>query len=117
MRIAIVGSRDYPDLRAVWMFVERLAARRPDAVIISGGAPGVDTVAAVAGRWYGLEVVEHEAEWERLGKMAGFARNSTIVNDADMLIAFWTGVSTGTVDSIEKARQKGIKVKVITPPR
>ncbi len=116
MRVAIVGSRDYPDLQAVWKFVERLAARRPDAIIISGGARGVDTTAATAGRMCGLEVIEHEPEWERLGRyLAPKARNSTIVNDCDVLVAFWDGTSTGTVDSIEKAKQRGIKVQIITP--
>ena len=117
MKVAIVGSRDYTDLQAVWNFVERLASRRPDAIIISGGARGVDTMAACAGRFFGLEVIELEPEWARLGKAAGHARNSDIVAAADILIAFWDGTSTGTKDSIDKARQKGIKVKVFEPGR
>lgn len=116
MRIGIVGSRDYPNLQAVWAFVERLAGRYPTIVIVSGGARGVDTVAAAAGRWYGLEVVEHKPEWERLGKhYAPLARNTTIVEDCDALIAFWDGVSTGTMDTVDKARGTGKKVHVICP--
>lgn len=116
MRVGIVGSRDYPDLASVWAFVEKLAARQPDAIIVSGGARGVDTVAAVAGRFFDLEVKEWEPEWEKYGRyMAPIARNTTIVEDSDVLIAFWDGVSTGTKDSLDKAKARGMKVKVITP--
>jgi len=115
MKVAIVGSRDYPDLQAVWNFVERLAARRPDAIIVSGGARGVDTVAAVAGRFFDLEVIELIPDWDRLGMAAGHARNSDIVEQADILVAFWSDTSKGTKDSIDKARQKNIKVHIFQP--
>lgn len=116
MRVAIVGSREYPDLAAVWTFVEKLAARKPDAVIVSGGARGVDTVAAAAGRFFDLEVKEWEPEWDRLGRYyAPIARNTQIVEDCDVLVAFWNGVSTGTKDSLDKARALGKKVRVIKP--
>lgn len=44
MNIAIVGSREYPDLQRVANFVGGIARLHPDAIIISGGAPGVDEV-------------------------------------------------------------------------
>lgn len=118
MRVGIIGSRDYPDLRAVWHFVGKLADRCPDAVIVSGGARGVDTAAAASGRLAGLTVVEHEPEWERHGKkLAPLARNSRLVADIDVLFAFWDGESTGTKDAIDKAEQRGIRVRVFQPSR
>lgn len=114
MKVAIVGSRDYPRLDWVWDFVTKLAARRPDTVIISGGARGVDTVAAVAARAAGLHVIELIPEWERLGRyLAPFARNSQIVDEADAVVAFWDQESKGTKDTIDKALAAGKKVQVI----
>ena len=37
-------------------------------------------------------------------------RNTKIIEDCDMVIAFWNGVSTGTKDSIEKAKSMNKKV-------
>lgn len=93
MRIAIVGSRTYPDERAVREFVRSLPE---GTIIVSGGAAGVDTWAAKAARKRGLKVVEHRADWEALGDVAGPIRNTAIVEDSDEIVAFWDGVSTGT---------------------
>jgi len=74
----------------------------------------VDTVAAVAARVCGLTVIEYEPEWNRLGRfLAPFVRNTTIVEESDVLVAFWDGKSRGTMDSVVKAKDRGIKVKVI----
>lgn len=117
MRVGIVGGRDYPDLWQVQVFVQRLAKKHPDAVIVSGGARGVDTVAAVEARLCGLGVVEHIPDYDKYGRhLAPLERNTRIINDVDVLVAFWDGVSRGTKDSIDKAGDRGIKVKVISPP-
>lgn len=52
MKIAIVGSRDYHDLAAVWRYVESLPE---DTVIVSGGARGVDAAAEMAAKSRGME--------------------------------------------------------------
>ena len=43
---------------------------------------------------------------------AYFERNSHIINQADKLIAFWVNESPGVKDTIQKARRKGIAVKI-----
>lgn len=105
-------------METVWRFVQRLAARCPDAILVSGGALGVDTVAAAAGRVAGLTVVEHLPDYARYGRyLAPLERNSRIVNDCDRLVAFWDGESKGTLDSIEKAKARGLLVHVFTCSR
>jgi YspA, cpYpsA-related SLOG family len=117
LKVAIVGSREYPRLDMVWDFITKQAARRPDTVIISGGARGVDTVAAVAGRMAGLQVLEIIPDWDGAGMEAGFLRNSEIVAQVESVVAFWDGSSRGTRDTIEKARSEGKKVLVLLPTR
>lgn len=74
----------------------------------------MDTVAAAAGRLAGLTVEELLPDWSQ-GRGAGMDRNSEIVESCDRVVAFWTGISNGTRDTIEKARAAGKKVQVILP--
>jgi len=109
-RVAIVGSRTYPCPHRVYDFVDSLPV---DTVVVSGGAPGVDTWAENAAWRRGLARTIHVADWEKHGHGAGLRRNSSIVTDADRLVAFWDGKSPGTADTIRKARAIGIPVEVI----
>jgi predicted Rossmann fold nucleotide-binding protein DprA/Smf involved in DNA uptake len=110
MKIAIVGSRDFHDPQAVTDFVASLPS---DAVIVSGGARGVDTWAERAALARGLSVEVHKANWDAYGKRAGFVRNFLIVKSADRVVAFWDGRSKGTAHSIRVAREIGKDVQVL----
>jgi len=101
-RIAIVGSRDYPDLEAVKHFVEALP---PNVTVVSGGARGVDRTAEDTARARGMKVVVFLADWANEGRSAGYKRNVKVVNAADMVVAFWDGKSPGTRHAIELARK------------
>lgn len=112
MRIAIVGSRDWPYPEQVRAVVRRLAEKDPGTVIVSGGARGVDLVAESAARAAGLHLVVHEADWKTYGRSAGPIRNGEIVRDADKVLAFWDGSSRGTVSTIRMAQDAGKPVIV-----
>jgi hypothetical protein len=111
-RVAIVGSRNYPDEAAVRRYVDALPE---GTVVITGGARGVDTWAEQSARLRGLEVVVHLADWNKHGRAAGMIRNTTIVNDADRGVAFWDGQSRGTMDTVRKMRRAGKPIEVIEP--
>lgn len=104
MKVAIVGSRDYPARRDVEAYVAALPA---NTVVVSGGARGVDTWAADAAIQRELTVVIIRADWERHGKAAGYLRNALVVEEADQVVAFWDGTSRGTKHTIELARESG----------
>ena len=73
-------------------------------VIIHGGAKGADTLADRYSREVlGQQPIIFLPDWNKLGKKAGFARNSQMINVADLVVAFWDGESRGTKDSIDKA--------------
>lgn len=116
-RLGIVGSRDYPDLEAVRAFVRALPRT---TVVVSGGARGVDTVAAETARACGLFVdeflVSPEA-WKRLGPRAGLERNERLVGSCERVVAFWDGTSRGTAHAIGVARRLGKPLEVRTAQR
>lgn len=115
MKLAVVGNRTFNDIELMTKVLDRYRAEHPDLTIVSGAAPGADTLAAEYGRRHDLEVIGYPADWAKHGRRAGPLRNTQIVNDAEMLIAFWDEVSIGTRDSITKAHAKGVPVLVVTP--
>jgi hypothetical protein len=104
-RIAVVGSRDYPDLHRVGMFV--WSQREAKTVIISGGARGVDQAAVAQAKKDGIPYEEYPADWKAHGKAAGMIRNGELVEKADVVVAFWDEASRGTKNTIERAKAAG----------
>ena len=119
MRVAIVGSRDYPDPGvAVRNYIE--AARDGGefyggTIIISGGARGIDTAAVEYADYLGLPTIVYPADWGRQGKAAGYARNEDIIADCDRVVAFWDGESKGTRHTIELALKNRKRLEVVFP--
>ena len=109
MKVAIVGTRTYPDLEQVREYVRQLS---PDDIVISGGAKGVDETAEDEARKLGMEVISIPAEWNKYGKRAGLMRNDIIVAMADLVVAFWDGVSRGTKYTIDRAKEKNVITQV-----
>ncbi len=110
MKIAVVGSRDYPNLEEVRQFVRE---QELTTVIVSGGARGVDSVAVEEARKLRMPYEIYPADWNRYGRSAGFRRNQTIVDAADEVIAFWDGKSRGTQHTISLAKAAGKPVRVV----
>ena len=125
MKIAVVGGRDFNNYNSVCL---ALAEFKP-SMLISGGATGADALAEKFSRDFGTPIRVYKANWHdytppciigtnkyghKYNKLAGMNRNTKIIEDCDMVIAFWNGVSTGTKDSIDKANALGKKVVVIS---
>jgi hypothetical protein len=83
---------------------------------VSGGCnEGADAQAHLVAALIGAELVEYKADWDTHGRAAGPIRNTDIVNDSDMVVAYWDGKSTGTNDTVTKARKAKKWVIVLTP--
>jgi ribonuclease HI len=76
-----------------------------DDVLMSGGAPGVDTAAEEAAEKRGLETRILRPDWENEGRAAPFMRNTEMAREGDHIVAFWDGKSKGTLDTIKKAEK------------
>jgi len=108
MRLAVVGSRSFDNKARL---AEVLAEYSPSE-IISGGAQGADTLAAEWAREHAIPVREFLPDYARYGRAAPLKRNVLIVDNADLLIAFWDGSSRGTKHTIDRAQEKGVKVRI-----
>ena len=106
-KVAVVGSRGIRHIE--------LSTYLPAdcCLIISGGAKGVDTLAEQYAKAHGIETLIIRPDYSRYGRSAPIRRNDSIVDYADMVLAFWDGKSRGTKYSIEYAKKIGKPVKVI----
>jgi hypothetical protein len=117
MRIGIVGSRSFPQLKLVEWFVRDLPM---GVTIVSGGASGVDSAAVEYARRRGLETKVHPPDLAGCKEKYEFteryyARNQMIVDDSNLVVAFTEKDSGGTWDTIKRARKAGKPVKIIRP--
>ena len=104
MRVSITGSRSFV------ISFDDITQHLPvdTTTIISGGAVGVDTVAASYAREHRLELVVIRPDYALADKrLAPLLRNTTIVYQADFCLFFWDGVSRGTSHTISEARRLG----------
>lgn len=116
MHIAIIGSRDYPNLQEVVDFVNSLPL---DVVIVTGCARGVDATAYYTAELRvkagGQKPIKLKADWSKYGKSAGHIRNAEIENISDQVVAFWDLKSPGTRDCIELFRKNKKPVEIRFP--
>lgn len=112
MKIAIIGSRECGNINLEQELIKRFDIVTNDT-IISGGARGIDTLAAQFARKHGIKLLEFRPDYATYGLGATFVRNRMIVDVADVVIAFWNGTSRGTKYTIEYAKKKYVPVVII----
>ncbi len=109
MKVAVVGSRG--------LSVADLGRYLPEGTteIVSGGARGVDTSAREYAISHGLRLTEFLPEYDKFGRDAPLKRNITIIEYADLVLAFWDGQSHGTKFVIDNCKKRNIPVRIYMP--
>ncbi|QCX81180.1 hypothetical protein C9F11_37985 [Streptomyces sp. YIM 121038] len=115
-RILVTGSRAWDDVLTVEGALAVACYQKVPAVIVHGACPnGAD---AIASRWtrthrvIGLTEEMHPANWQWLGKRAGFVRNQLMVDlGADLVLAFIKDGSRGASHTAALAERAGIPVR------
>ena len=107
--VAVTGGKEVADPGAVWSVLDRTHAKHADMVLVHGGAPGIETVAAKWAEARGVHQLIVRPDWKAHGRAAPFRRNDEML---DLLpkgvIAFAGSGVTGNL--VDKARQMGIPV-------
>lgn len=111
MRTIIAGSRGVTD----YTLVEEAVAQSGFTIteVVSGCARGVDKLGEEWASLHQVPVKRFPANWDLLGKSAGFIRNEEMGDYADALIAVWSYGSHGTKHMIEVATKRGLKVSIL----
>lgn len=132
MKIIISGGRDFADFRRFKEVLDHYLSRtdKGSVEVVSGRCDrGVSTYLArdgvmvygadgLAERYSdlnGIKFTGFPADWS-LGKFAGPKRNALMAlycAPGDILVAFWDLKSSGTGDMIEKAKERGLIVKIV----
>ena len=102
MRVAVIGSRGL-QVRGLGEYLPKETTE-----IVSGGAKGIDACAREYALRHGLKLTEYR----RYGRGAPLKRNITIIENADLVLAFWDGSSKGTKYVIENCKKRNIPVQV-----
>jgi hypothetical protein len=116
--IAIVGSRNFSDVNIFTNVLnEIISMEGKPKTIVSGGAIGADSLAYNWAKENNIDTLIFKPRYNdfpsKIRKwVAPKERNTTIVNNSDIVIAFWDMKSTGTKDTIDKSIKKGNKVYI-----
>ena len=108
--VAIAGGKDVTDPGAVFDRLDKVRAKYADMVLVHGGGPGVERIAAQWAEKNGVHQVVCKPDWDRHGRAAPFRRNDELLNllPKGVLVFPGSGITENLAD---KARQLGIPVQ------
>ena len=109
--VAFTGGKDFGDVTAIWRSLDSIKIKYDDMVLLHGGGPGAEKIAASWAEKHGVHQVVCKPDWGRDGKAAPFRRNDVLLNFLPKgLVAFpGSGITNNMVD---KARKVGIPVLI-----
>lgn len=112
-KVIIAGGRDFDNYDLLKSFCEKVLSNVSEEIeIVSGGATGADKMGINYGYENNYKCHLFLPNWEEYGRSAGVIRNDDMANFATALIAFWDGKSKGTKDMIERAKAKGLLIRI-----
>ena len=110
--VAVTGGKDVTDPAAVFNSLDKVRAKYNDMVLVHGGGPGVERIAASWADQRGVHQVVCKPDWDRHGRAAPFRRNDDLLNLLPKGVIAFPG--SGITDNlVDKARQLGIPVQKI----
>lgn len=118
-RVIIAGSRNFQDYDLLREKCDNILFSKcidHSIVIVSGTARGADRLGERYASERGYCLRRFPAEWDKYGKAAGHIRNARMAANADALIAFWDGMSSGTRNMIDFAMIRRLAVRTIFIP-
>ena len=111
MKVAIIGGRDFKNYSLLKSTMSKI---KGISCVVSGGALGADYLAEIYAKQNNIHTLIFQADWARFGRSAGPKRNKTIVQNSQLVVAFWDGTSKGTKNTINQAKILGVKVIIVS---
>lgn len=122
-KLIVAGTRSFNDYELLRSVITQLFMKRHcwiidwNEEIVSGGAPGADTLAVRYATEADIPFKVFPADWKKYGRSAGPRRNRQMAEYADAAIVFWDGKSRGTQNMIQQMRELGKAVEVVIYPK
>ena len=108
--IAITGGKDVADADAVFRRLDNARNKYRDMVLVHGGGPGVERIAARWAESKGVNQIVCKPDWNAHGRAAPFRRNDELLNLLPKGVIAFPG--SGITDNlIDKAVTLGIPVQ------
>lgn len=114
--VAVVGSRSLATCPALVGRLEALHAAGQLGLVVSGGAAGVDALAAAWCRANGVPLLELRPNYAAHGAGAPHVRNTEIVHRAGLVLVCWDGLSRGTLSAARAATRLGRRCEWLAAP-
>ncbi|MCA8831925.1 SLOG family protein [Hymenobacter pini] len=105
--VAVVGSRGLVQAPGLLTRLAALQAAGELAQVVSGGAAGVDSLAAEWCRAHRVPLLVLRPDYRTHGPAAPHVRNAAIVQRADLVLICWDGQSRGTLSAARAAARLG----------
>ena len=107
--VAIAGGKDVRDANAVFARLDQTKAKYDDMVLVHGGGPGVERLAAQWAERNGVHQVVCKPDWNAHGRAAPFRRNDELLKLLPKGVLAFPG--SGITDNlVDKAVKLGIPV-------
>ena len=114
--VAIAGGKDVADPAAVIRMLDKTRAKHGDMVLVHGGGPGVEKIAARWAERNGIDQVVCKPDWDRHGRAAPFRRNDELLNLLPKGVIAFPG--SGITDNlVDKAPGSSASPSVARPDR
>ena len=110
MKVGVIGSSTFNDYEKLKEVLNKLNI----SLLVSGGANGADKLGERYANENNIPTKIFLPDWEKYGKRAGFIRNSDIINESELVVAFWDGFSKGCEDSLKKAEKLNKKILIVS---
>ena len=108
--VAVAGGKNVDNPRIVIAYLDKARAKYANLVLVHGGGPGVDRVAAQWAERNGLNQIVCKPDWDAHGRAAPFRRNDELLNLLPKGVIAFPG--NGITDNlVDKALKLGIPVQ------
>ncbi len=111
--VAVAGGKEANDAGKIIAHLDKVKAKYADVVLVHGGGPGAEKIAAGWAERNGIHQVVCKPDWEAHGRAAPFRRNDELLSLLPKGVIAFPG--SGITDNlIDKARALGIPVKQVS---
>ncbi len=110
--VAVAGGKEATDAGKIIGQLDKLKAKYADVVLVHGGGPGAEKIAAGWAERNGVHQIVCKPDWDAHGRAAPFRRNDELLSLLPKGVVAFPG--SGITDNlVDKARSLGIPVQKV----